>query len=201
MTQDRDYIRDIAEIRSMMERSSKFLSLSGWAGILAGLYALAGVWVAKSFYDFHPDDLFYSSEYLFEISLVALTVLILALVTAIFFSKIYAQKRGESIWNSTSKRLLAGMAVSLLTGAALVLLLVSNGLIGLAAPITLIFYGMALFIAGHYTIVEVRVMGVVQILLGLLNILLINLGLLFWALGFGLVHIVYGIYVKFRYER
>jgi len=201
MTQDRDYIRDIAEIRSMMERSSKFLSLSGWAGILAGLYALAGVWVAKSVYDFHPDDLFYSSEYLFEISLVALTVLILALVTAIFFSKINAQKRGESIWNSTSKRLLAGMAVSLLTGAALVLLLASNGLVGLAAPITLIFYGMALFIAGHYTIVEVRVMGVVQIILGLLNILMISSGLLFWAFGFGLVHIAYGIYVKFRYER
>ena len=40
MTDNKKHIEDIAEIRSLMEKSSKFISLSGLSGILAGIFAL-----------------------------------------------------------------------------------------------------------------------------------------------------------------
>ncbi|SMO53127.1 hypothetical protein [Gracilimonas mengyeensis] len=201
MKEEQDYLKDIAEIRSMMERSSKFLSLSGWAGILAGTYALVGAWIAHSLLKFRPDEFFYSYSNLINVLLTAAGVLGLALVSALLDSRRKANKREESAWNATSRRLLVSMAVPLFAGGILIFILISNGLIGLAAPLTLLFYGLALYNAGHFTIKEVRVMGFVQMLLGLLNAFFVGYGLLFWAIGFGVVHVLYGIYMHFRYER
>jgi hypothetical protein len=47
----------------------------------------------------------------------------------------------------------------------------------------------------------VRIMGVVQIILGLAGVWFIQYGLLIWALGFGVVHIIYGIYIHYKYKR
>lgn len=198
---EQDYIQDIAEIRSMMERSTKFLSLSGWAGIMAGIYALAGAWIATTVFGFHPDEIFYTFPALTRVILLAAGVLVLALVSAIFDSRRKAQKREEKVWNATSRRLLASMAVPLSAGGILIVILLSKGLTGLIAPMTLLFYGLALYNAGNYTIREVKWMGFVQIFLGLLNAVFIESGLLIWALGFGVVHIVYGIYMHLRVER
>ncbi|GAB5409622.1 MAG: hypothetical protein BalsKO_19870 [Balneolaceae bacterium] len=201
MEEHQDYIKDIAEIRSMMERSSKFLSLSGWAGILAGVYALVGVWISYSVFEFNPTELFYAHEQLHQVVLLATGIFVLALVTAIFFSKRKANSKEETIWNSTSKRLLANMAVPALTGGLLVVIIVSEGLLGLAAPMLLIFYGLSLFVAGNFTINEVKFLGIIQLFLGLINLLFIEYGLIFWGIGFGVFHIIYGMYMHFRYER
>lgn len=201
MKKEQDYIRDIAEIRSMMERSSKFLSLSGWAGIMAGIYALAGAWIATTVFDFNPDELFYTTPDLTQVVLLAAGILVLALVSAVVDSRRKAQKRDEKAWNATSRRLLASMGVPLVSGGILILILLSKGLIGWVAPMTLLFYGLALYNAGFYTIREVRLMGFVQMFLGLVNLWFIESGLLIWALGFGVVHIIYGIYMHFRYGR
>jgi len=206
MKKQEDYIQDIAEIRSMMERSSKFLSLSGWAGILAGIYALAGVYVAYTFLNFHPDKLFYapsgsSSFSLPEFILLAITILILALCTAVFLSYKRAAKRNEKLWNPTSKHLLMNMAIPLVAGGILILIVISKGLIGLVAPLSLLFYGLALFNASRDTYKEVKILGFIQIILGLLSCLFVQYGLLLWAVGFGVVHIIYGIYMNFKYEK
>lgn len=201
MKENQDYLKDIAEIRSMMEKSSKFLSLSGWAGIMAGIYALAGTTIAYGFFNFYPDELFYSSPALPNVMLLALVVLVVALLSAMFFSWRKANNDGEKAWNATSRRLLTHMAVPLVTGGILILVLISKGLIGLIAPVSLLFYGLALYNAGNTTIFEVRLMGYVQIALGLLSSFYIEYGLIFWAFGFGVIHIVYGIYMHFRYER
>lgn len=201
MKEEQDYIRDIAEIRSMMERSSKFLSLSGWAGIMAGIYALTGAWIAYSVFGFNPDDIFYSSSNLPEVISLAIVVLILAIGTAIFLSYRKADKRGENVWNATSRRLIANMAVPLVAGGILVLVLISKGFIGFIAPMTLLFYGLALYNASKFTFDDVKFLGLIQIALGLISSWYIEYGLLLWAIGFGVVHIIYGIYIHFRYER
>ena len=200
-TQGRDYIRDIAEIRSMMEKSSKFLSLSGWAGIMAGLYALAGAWGAYSYLDFFPTELEYSHPNMLQVVSLAVGILVLALGTAMLFSYKQAYKKGESAWNATSRRMLIHMGVPLLTGGGLIILLIQSGLTGLAMPLTLAFYGLALYNAGSFTLWEVKGMGLIQIVLGLASVLFIQYSLLFWVMGFGAVHIIYGIYIHFRYER
>jgi hypothetical protein len=208
MKEERDYIRDIAEIRTMMERSSKFLSLSGWAGILAGIYALAGAYIAYKLFNFNPDTIIYSpsdaasvSPGLLKVILLATGILLLAISTAVVLSNKQANKRGEKVWNATSRRLLVNMAVPLVTGGILILILISKGLIGLIAPLTLLFYGLALFNASKVTYAEVKFLGLIQMGLGLLSAYFVSYSLLFWALGFGLLHIIYGIYLHFKYER
>ncbi len=207
MKEEQDYIRDIAEIRSMMERSSKFLSLSGWAGIMAGIYALAGAYIAYKVFNFNPDAIvpgnlnLGASFSLFNIILLALAVFILAICTAVFVSYREADKRKEKLWNATSKRLLTYMAVPLITGGLLILILISKGMIGLIAPLSLLFYGLALYNAGKFTYEEVRIVGLIQIILGLASSYYVEHGLLFWAIGFGMVHILYGIYMHYRYEK
>ena len=201
MKEEQDYINDIAEIRSMMERSSKFLSLSGWAGIMAGLYALAGTYVVYVLWGFNPDTLFYSSPAFPNVVMLAIGVLTLSLITAIYLSHRKAAQKGEKVWNATSRRLLASMAVPLLAGGILIIILMNKELIGLIPPFTLLFYGLALYNAGYYTINEVKLMGIVQIALGLIGCGFVEYGLLLWAVGFGAVHMIYGIYMYFSYER
>ena len=201
MKEEQDYINDIAEIRSMMERSSKFLSLSGWAGIMAGLYALAGAYVVYTVWGFNPDALFYTSPVFPNVVMVAIGILALSLITAIYLSHRKAAQNGEKVWNATSRRLITSMAVPLLAGGILITILIVKEIIGLIAPLTLLFYGLALYNAGHYTIKEVKLMGIVQIALGLVSCWFIEYGLLLWAVGFGAVHIIYGIYMYFSYER
>ena len=203
MKKEQDYIRDIVEIRSMMERSSKFLSLSGWAGIMAGIYALAGAYIAYEFFDYNPDAIACSSfsSNLQKVVLLALVILTLALCTAIFFSYKRASKRNEKLWNPTARQLLISMAVPFFTGGLLILILISKGLIGMIAPFSLLFYGLALYNASKFTYEEVKILGLTQIGLGLISSYFMEYGLICWALGFGVVHIIYGIYMHYRYER
>ncbi|MTI89161.1 MAG: hypothetical protein FH748_14485 [Balneolaceae bacterium] len=207
MKEEQDYIRDIAEIRSMMERSSKFLSLSGLAGIMAGVYALAGAWVAHVYLGFKPDGVgdsaVYNGQYsnLPQLMLLAVVVLILAIGTAVFLSAKKAQKRGEKAWNTTSKRMVAHMSVPLVAGGILISVFIVKGLLILIAPLSLLFYGLALYNASKFSYEDVKFLGMIQMGLGLLGTWYTGYGLLFWAIGFGVVHIVYGIYMHLRYER
>ncbi|HZG26561.1 MAG TPA: hypothetical protein VEZ17_18365 [Chitinophagaceae bacterium] len=207
MKEEQDYIRDIAEMRSMMERSSKFLSLSGLAGIMAGIYALVGAYIARNIFYFNPGDTSYTntsgdlSSGLLRVILLAIIILALAIGTAIFLSSKKANKRGEKLWNPTAKRLLINMAVPLIAGGLLILILISRGLFVFIAPFTLLFYGLALYNASKFTYEIVRSVGLIEIGLGLVGAYFVEYGLFFWALGFGVVHIIYGIYMHYRYER
>lgn len=203
MKDQKDYIRDIAEIRSMMERSSKFVSLSGWAGITAGVFALSGAYIANSVFGFNPDEVIDSSSAagVQKVLLLGAAILALALCTAIYFSAQRAHKRGEKLWNATARHLAMSMAVPLVTGGTLILILISHNLVGLVAPLSLLFYGLALYNASKFTYNAVKVLGLSEIALGLIGSWFVGYGLLLWALGFGVAHIIYGIYVYYRYER
>ena len=208
MKEDRDYIQDLAAMRSMMERSSKFLSLSGLAGILAGIYALVGAFIAYRIYGLKPVHTEYSSlssgngsSGLREIIYLGLAILVMAIGTAIYFSYKKAGKRGEKLWNATARRLVSNMAVPLVAGGLLILIMLSKGRAEFAAPFSLLFYGLALYNASKFTYEEVRSLGLIQVALGLAGCWFTGYGFLFWAIGFGLVHIIYGIYMHYRYEQ
>ena len=205
MRKEKNYIQDIAEIRSMMERSSKFLSLSGWAGAMAGIYALIGFYIVNSILDFNPTLILYDTIDSFPninyVFVTAILVLVLAVATAVYLSYKRAVKIGESIWNSTSKRLLADMGIPLAVGGILILIFISKNLIGLIIPFTLLFYGLALYNTSKFTYNEVKYLGIIQMMLGIIALYFIEYSIYLWAFGFGIVHIIYGVYLHYRYER
>ena len=204
MKEQQDYIRDLTEIRSMMERSSKFLSLSGLALLIAGIYGLAAAFIAYKLFSFNAPEVIggtLQSAQVLKLIVVAIVVLGLALGTALLLSYRKSVKRGEKFWNPTSRQLAMNMAVPLVTGGLLSLILIQDGLMGLVPPFTLLFYGIAMFNASKFTYEELKSLGLIQIVLGLISSYFVEYGLLIWAIGFGVVNIIYGIYIHYRYER
>ena len=132
--------------------------------------------------------------------IIALITLILSVAAGIFFTLQKVKKNKEKVWDDQTKRLLVNLLIPLIAGGILGLMLLSKGLIGMVAPLTLIFYGLALINASKYTLTEIRSLGLVEVALGLLGFQFIGYGLLFWAIGFGLMHIIYGVYMHIKYK-
>ncbi len=203
-------LRDITEIRSMMERSSKFLSLSGLSGISAGIVAIVGaalIWSRFSTYELlHQGEggilvVDPTWENVGSMIVIAAVVLVLGIGLSIFFSVRMARKHSLPVWTATTKQLIVDLAIPLAAGGILTGVLISDGLIALAPSITLLFYGLSLLNASRYTVGEIRYIAVSELVLGLLAAGWPSYGLLFWGTGFGLLHIIYGIALYRKYER
>ena len=212
MEHQQDQLDAIKDIRSMMERSSRFLSLSGLAGIVVGLIAIAGVIVAYQFLGMQFNEPGYytliinvdgslnHTVYQFLLTELIL-LLVVALVVAITLSMRKASAKALPIWDATAKRLVINMAVPLVAGAIFCCILLFHGHVALILPTTILFYGLAIFNASKYTLHDIRSLGVMEILLGLIAAFYVEYALLFWALGFGVLHIAYGLYIYFKYEK
>lgn len=199
---DKDYLQDIQDIKQMMNKSSQFLSLSGLSGIMAGIYALAGALATKYIYNINYGRYITLESNSFKAIIgIAVIVLLLSVVTAYILTSIKSKKRGETIWNATSKRLMVNFLIPLVTGGIFSVLLLQNKYYGLIAPITLIFYGLACVNASKYTLRDVRYLGITMIIIGLTASYFMGYGLEFWALGFGVCHILYGSIMYFKYDR
>lgn len=198
---------ELNSIRSLMERSSKFMSLSGLSGILAGIYALAGAYVGYRLVYTPGSGMRFRDVYLDEplvwwpLFLVALAVLLLSLITGILLTIRQAEKKGENYWNPVSRRLVTGMAVPLISGGIFIMILVLKGHFGIISSSCLIFYGLALVSASNYTFSDVKWLGFCEIFLGLLAAWLPGYGIIFWTIGFGVLHILYGSFMHFKYNQ
>lgn len=201
------YLKDIQDIKEMMSKSTQCISLSGLSGVLAGMYALTGAWFAYKtiYFDYSSmgsyRNLVISQMAVYKLLLIALLVLAASILTGVVLSIRKAKKLEESIWNKASQRLIINFMIPLFTGGFFILFLIEKEVLNLVAPLTLIFYGLACVNASKYTIRDVRYLGLTTIMLGLLSTWFINYGLLFWALGFGVCHIVYGSMMYFKYDR
>jgi hypothetical protein len=213
---NKDIYDDISSIKTIMERSAKFISLSGLSGVLAGIYALIGVGLfyilipdylkQYSFpYQYHPvEDLNFSGSYVIftvECVLIAVAVLVFSIATGIFLTISKAKRQSQTIWNESSRSLLKKGLLPLITGGCFVIIALVLNRISLIAPGCLIFYGLALASASQYTYGDVKWLGVLEILLGMLALINPYYGLLFWAIGFGVLHILYGTVMYYKYDR
>lgn len=198
---------ELSHIRSMMEKSTRFLSLSGWAGIMAGIYALTGAFFAYRIIYRSQTIIYYDitggifSKGAMILLGIALVVFLLTLATAIYTSSRTAQKSGKKLWTPAALKMIFNMAIPLVTGGILAIILIQKGAIGLVAPVTLIFYGLSLIAAANYTYSNVKVLGVFEIIIGLIASYFQGYGLFFWALGFGVFHIIYGIFMYLKYKK
>jgi len=204
-------IENLKHIRNMMERSTKFLSLSGYSGIAAGLVALVGAAIAYFFifrqgaviYDEHLRALGDGSTLQIRVQIAVLmtSVLVCAVGIAWYFSSRKARRAGTRLWTATARRTLYHFLIPLCTGGIFCIALMINNNIHLIGSAMLIFYGLALINSSKFTLEEVHYLGLSEIGLGVLAGFFLNYGLLFWALGFGLMHILYGIRMYFKYDR
>ncbi|UFK98817.1 hypothetical protein [Kaistella faecalis] len=204
--ESKNYQEDLSHIRSMMERSSRFISLSGLSGVFAGLVALLGAGYVYYILKREGIDYFegkanlYSDDLVSELMLAGFVILVLAILSGYIFTAKKSKEKNLKIWDQTTKRLLFNFAVPLVTGGLFCLGMVYHEMFVFIAPATLIFYGLALVSASKYTFTDIQNLGYCQIALGLLSLFFLGWGLVFWAIGFGALHIVYGLVMHKKYK-
>jgi hypothetical protein len=201
---------ELKTIRKIMEESTRFLSLSGLSGVFPGLIAIAGAVIAyfvilDSGNIRYPEDLGNlpgTQAVTIQRQMItdAMAVLILSLASAVYFSFRKAKRSGKSIWTTTSKRLIISLLIPLATGGLFSIILLIQNYFQLVIPGLLIFYGLALINAGKFTYNEILYFGILEIITGLVSAFFPACGLLFWIIGFGILHIVYGVFMYRKYE-
>jgi len=198
-----DYLKYISEIKDLMNKSSRFFSLSGLSGILAGVYALVGAAVAYYLVVFRAGRSYLIIDSrLFNYILLDLAIVAgLSIVTGVYLSSRKARKNNETLWNPTSQRLITSFLVPLITGGIFILIKIFHQHYGMTGALMLIFYGLALVNASKYTIGNVQYLGYIQIVLGLICAMIPTYGFWFWVVGFGIMHIIYGSLIYFKHDQ
>ncbi len=204
-----DSLKTLSEIRDLMQKSTRFISLSGLSGISAGIFALIGAalaywrmgqhWQQSTGYTSAAPT--QDSSFVQFCIINALVILVLSLAASVFFSVRKSKKTGQKIWDKTVWQLLLSLGIPLATGGVFCVALLVHHLYSLIAPTMLIFYGMALLNASKYTFKDIVYLAYLEIILGLLNAFYGSLGLFFWAVGFGVLHILYGWYMYVKYDK
>jgi hypothetical protein len=202
-------LREISDIKRIMERSSRFISLSGLSGIVAGLCALAGAWIAKTiigdyYYEYdraagYNDRNFESLKV--KLLLLAVAVLAAALLLAFLFTWRRAKQNRLPVWDLTARKLMWNVMIPLISGGLFILAMLQYNEWRFITPACLIFYGLALVNGSKYTLTDIRYLGLLEIILGLVNTQFPGYGLYFWGAGFGILHIVYGTIMWWKYEK
>ena len=207
--QQQETLREVKDIRRLMEKSSRFISLSGLSGVAAGSFALLGAGLAryvifKKYYtDYNHRGFFDGDDFSrLKIQLIGLAAAVFAaaFLSAFYFTWRKSNIQGRSLWDHASRRLFWNMAIPLVAGGLFILSVLQYNDWRFVAPASLIFYGLALVNASKYTLTDIRYLGYCEIAVGLINMQFIGYGLYFWALGFGVLHIIYGVAMWLKYE-
>jgi len=200
--ESKDYLKDISEIKDLMNKSARFISLSGLSGILAGIYALAGAAIAYWLVEEYSRGTLILDGTIFRLVMLDLCLIaILSVGTGIFLTTRKAKKNDVKIWDGASKRLIINFLIPLIVGGLYILIILNRHKYGQTAALMLIFYGLALVNASKYSIGDIRYLGFIQIILGLICAWYPGYGFWLWVFGFGIMHIIYGTWMHFKYDR
>ncbi len=196
-----NYLKDISEIKDLMNRSSRFISLSGLSGILAGIYALIGAAVAYWLVANSARQYLILDGKIFRLVLLDLFLIaFVSIVTAIYLTTRKAKKDNVKVWDTSSRRLIVNFLIPLVVGGLYILIILGQQKYGQTAALMLIFYGLALINASKYSIGNIRYLGYVELILGLICAMFPGYGFWLWVFGFGIMHIIYGSLMYYKYD-
>lgn len=205
MEKQKELLEEISGIKNLMERSSTFTSISGLAGIGAGIIGLAAFIISLIKISEYPDlyqiTISQKKELVMFLLIVALLTLIVAGAVVTFFTYRKAKLKGLNIKDVSGKKLFLNLMIPLVTGGIFSIILLTQGVYDLIIPLTLIFYGLALVNAGKYTFEEMSWLGIFEIIIGLIAAAFTPYSLWLWGIGFGALNIIYGAIMYYKYER
>ncbi len=174
-------------IRDTMERAASFTAVPGWGGVLIGITALAAgafafgrparqeffIWVAEA---------------------------VLALSIGFLGVGLKSKRLALSPSSRAARRALLSFMPPLLAGAVLTVVLYRIGALGVLPGLWLLLYGAAVVTGGAFSVRIVPVMGLCFMLVGLAALLAPqSFGDLFLVVGFGTLHIVFGVVIARRH--
>lgn len=181
-------IDNLRFIRETMERAGSFTAISGWGIVATGLAALAASAAAR----------LAGSEALWVVIWVAAAVLCAIISSWATVRK--AKRSGEPMISGPARKLALSFSPPMIVGALLTLVLVRMSLTELLPGVWLSIYGTAVVAGGAYSVRIVPVMGFCFMALGAVALFApAGLGDWLMALGFGGLHVVFGIQIARRH--
>lgn len=187
-------------IREAMQRTTTFTAVSGWGGVAMGATALIAALVAWQ----QPTVVGWMRVWAAEA--------LIGFALGAFFTAQKARQHGVPLLSGQGRKFLLGMLPAILAGFALTLALyiydvgaagqeaLGLGVLSLLPGLWLLLYGAGVIAAGMFSIRLIPLMGSLFMLLGLLALLApAAWGVLFMAIGFGGLHIGFGLYIARRY--
>ena len=191
MSQEKEHLQAIQDIKTMMERSTRFSSISGKAGIVVGMLAVI-VFAGIKWYDVTSVS---------SLFVVMVGTLMVALFIGLYLSIAKANKEGAAIFDTTAKRFLVQFFIPLFVGGMLCLIFACQNQIEYIPAMMLIFYGFALVHASKFSLDTIKNLGYLEIIAGLIATAFTQYGMWCWVIGFGVLHIIYGFIIYTKYEK
>jgi len=175
-------------IRSTMERAGQFTAVPGWGGVCMGVTALAASAIAG------PPQA--DSRWLIVWLADALIASAIGVITVVR----KAQRSGTSIVARPARQFALACLPPLASGAILTIFLTRSGLAERLPGCWLLLYGAGLTTGGAFSVRVVPMMGVLFMALGAAAFLAPSAwGHYFMAVGFGGLHIGFGLLIARKY--
>lgn len=192
----------IKVIRDIMERSAGYTIFSGLSGIIAGLLSLIGCYLSEQVWA-GEQTIDQNAHYL----IIWFSILALAIVQDRVLAERKARKSGQTTWTPATyqaiKAILPGMCLAFALSLRALIIYDYDAI----PAICILGYAVSLCAAGMFSIYELRVFGVVQLVTGVIALFLPLIprfnhpqtALYFMALSFGVYHIIYGLIMWRKY--
>ena len=172
-------------IRETMERAGSFTAVPGWGGIAMGISAIIAAVLAGK----EQDPALWLRVWIIE--------LIVAMLLASATMTLKARRARTSLFMGPARRFAMAFAPPVMVGGVLTWALAWREQFELLPAVWLLLYGAGIIAGGMYSVRVVPIMGGLFFMLGLLALFLP--GNLLLALGFGVLHIVFGSIIAWRY--
>ena len=175
-------------IRETMERAGSFTAVSGWGSILTGVTALVAAGIASLVEGSLAWLLVWTGEAMLAIGIGAWAVVM------------KARAAGMPLLSGPGRKVALSLMPPIVAGGVLTLVLFQVGLPQLLPGMWMLLFGVGIVAAGSYSVRIVPVMGLSFMVLGAIAFMLP----MAWAngvmaLGFGGLHILFGLLIARRY--
>ncbi|MBV9852886.1 MAG: hypothetical protein JO250_24770 [Armatimonadetes bacterium] len=178
-------------IRQVMERSTKYSTLSGLSGVLIGLTAIAGVLATRHVRDIYAHPL--------RLALIWLVVLALAVAIDFARNKRRAAQVGKRVVSPLGAHILIAALPAFFAGAVLTAFFALHHLLFYVWGVWMLCYGLAICAVGLFSVRPVSYLGAAFVLAGAVTLFLsVPYHLYMMALTFGGFHIAYGLWTARR---
>jgi len=168
---------------------------------MAGITAIAGAAFAWFYILSNPSATGLDRTQQLTVLLVdAVLVLGISIGFGIYFSATKARKSKQKLFNKVTQKTLYNLSIPLIAGGIFSFICLVRGDVEIIAATTLIFYGLALVNASKYTFDEIHYLGITEIILGIGAAVFLHTGIIFWTVGFGICHIIYGVILYKKYD-
>ena len=181
-------LSNLRYIREAMERAGAFTSIPGWGGVAVGITAIAATVIAQPYAGTRRWLLIWLAE----------AVVAGIIASATMFRK--ASRANVSFRGGPARRFFSSYFAPIAAGAALTYLLGREGLYAVLPAVWLLLYGASFISSGAYSIPVVPVMGICYMLLGVAACFVpVSAANVLLGLGFGGLHVIFGIMIARRY--